>query len=50
MARWRRNGFWSAKVLIDNSSAVEGLVSEEQAIYDQETRRSMDNVNVCMWL
>jgi hypothetical protein len=42
MVRWRRNGFWFAKVLIDNSSAVETLVSEEQ-VYDQETRRSVDN-------
>jgi hypothetical protein len=33
----RRNGFWSAKkVLVDNSSAVEGFGVEAKSVYDQK--------------
>jgi ATP-dependent exoDNAse (exonuclease V) beta subunit len=46
MAWWRRNGFWSAKVLVDNSSAVEGFGVEAKSVYDQKKQEELDNVNV----
>jgi hypothetical protein len=41
---WRRNGFWSAKVLVDNSSAVEGFGVEAKSVYDQKQEELLDNV------
>jgi ATP-dependent exoDNAse (exonuclease V) beta subunit len=44
---WWRNGFWSAKVLVDNSSAVEGFGVEAKSVYDQKKQEELlDNVNV----
>jgi hypothetical protein len=39
--------FGLPKVLVDNSSAVEGFVSKPKAIYDQKKQEELlDNVNV----
>jgi hypothetical protein len=38
--------FGLPKVLVDNSSAVEGFGVEAKSVYDKRSRRLLDNVNV----
>jgi hypothetical protein len=42
--------FGLPKVLVDNSSAVEGFGVEAKSVYDQKQEELLDNVNVYMWL
>jgi hypothetical protein len=49
MVRISGNGFWAAKVLIDNSAAVESFGEEAKMVYDQKKQEELlDNINVYM--